>query len=66
MLPSGDADIELREERGWTTRSFGVDRGHKGVVELLLRYQNAHRYSVENEGRTALSFVTEEGAESAV
>jgi ankyrin repeat protein len=54
LLSNGDADVNLRDDRGATPLHWAVRRGHRGSVALLLATGKAD-INAKVEGETAIS-----------
>ena len=54
LIDTGKADIDSKDNFGWTPLSLAAQRGHEVVVRLLVDTGKADIDSKSNSGRTPL------------
>jgi ankyrin repeat protein len=61
LLGTGKADVNSKDDYGWTPLSTAGANGHESIVKLLLDIGNVEVDLKENDGRTPLSRAAENG-----
>ncbi|KID93484.1 Pfs, NB-ARC and Ankyrin domain protein, partial [Metarhizium majus ARSEF 297] len=66
LLETGRANVEAKDNSGWTPLSWAVRNGHEAVVKLLLETGRANVEAKDNAGWTPLSWAAQYGHEAVI
>ncbi|KAH0543124.1 hypothetical protein FGG08_002550 [Glutinoglossum americanum] len=66
LLEREGADVDPKDNNGWTPLSWAANKGHEVVVRLLIEREGVNVDSRDNSGQTPLSWAAESGHEAVV
>jgi ankyrin repeat protein len=66
LLATGKADVEVKDENGYTALHHAALNGKLSVVMLLLTMGNAYKGTKSISGKTAERYATEKGHKEVV